>query len=59
MTIDLQSKVEKYEAKAARCDELARQAGDGAQRAFFEVIARYYSKLAMDFRQVIEKRKVA
>ena len=56
---DLQTKAEKYEIKAAQCDEWARQATDGPQRNFFEVLARYYGELAADFRQVIEKRKVA
>ena len=59
MTTDLQTKVEKYESKAARCEEWARQAAEGPQRAFYEVLARYYGGLATDFRQVIEKRKAA
>ncbi|MGB8397515.1 hypothetical protein [Bradyrhizobium sp.] len=59
MTTDLQTKVEKYDSKAARCEEWARQAAEGPQRAFYEVLARYYGGLATDFRQVIEKRKVA
>ena len=56
---DLQTKVEKYESKAARCEEWMRQAKDGPQRAFYEVLACYYGELATDFRQVIEKRKAA
>jgi hypothetical protein len=56
---DLQTKVEKYAAKAAKCEEWALQATAGPQRAFYEVLARYYSELATDFRQVIEKRKAA
>jgi len=59
MTTDLQTKVDKYETRASQCEELVRQAADGPQRAFYEVLARYYSQLAMDFRQVIEKRKAA
>jgi len=59
MGTDLQTKAEKYETKAAQCEEWARQATDGPQRNFFEVLAHYYSELATDFRQVIEKRKVA
>jgi hypothetical protein len=56
---DLQTKVEKYETKAAQSEERARQATDGPQRAFYEVLAQYYGEVATDFRQVIEKRKAA
>ena len=56
---DLQTKVEKYQTKVAQCEEWGRQAKDGPQRAFYEVLARYYGDLATDFRQVIEKRKAA
>jgi hypothetical protein len=56
---DLQTKVEKYEAKATQCEEWARQATVGPQRDLHEVLARYYRELAMNFRQVIEKRKAA
>ena len=59
MIADLQAKVEKYEIKAAQCEERARQSTDGPQRAFYEVLARYYAELATDFRKVIEKRKIA
>ena len=59
MVTDLQTKVEKYETKAAQCEERARRATDGPQRAFYEGLAQYYGKLATDFRQVIEKRKAA
>jgi len=59
MMTDLQTKVEKYETKAAQCEEWARQATDARQRAFYEVLAQYYGELAMDFRRVIEKRKAA
>jgi hypothetical protein len=59
MMADLQTKVEKYETKAAQCQEWVRQATEGPQRAFYEVLAQYYGGLATDFRQVIEKRKVA
>jgi hypothetical protein len=51
---DFQTKVNKYESKAARCKEWARQA-EGAQRAFYDVLAQYYGELATDYRQVIEK----
>jgi hypothetical protein len=56
---DLQTKVEKYETKAAQCNARVAQATEGPQRAFYEVLANYYGGLATDFRQVIEKRKVA
>ncbi len=59
MGTDLQGKVEKYETKTAQCKEWARQAPDGAQRAFYEGLADYYGELAAEFRQVIEKRKAA
>jgi hypothetical protein len=56
---DLQTKVEKYESRASRCEEQARAATDKAQRTFYEVLAGYYSSLATDFRKIIEKRTVA
>jgi hypothetical protein len=56
MVTDLKTKVEKYENKAAHCKESAQQAMTGPQRAIYEVLAGYYSGLAMDFRHVIEKR---
>jgi hypothetical protein len=59
MVTDLQTKVEQYETKAARCEERAREATEGPQRAFYEVLAHYYGELVTDFRQVIEKRKAA
>jgi hypothetical protein len=59
MVTELQTKVEKYEARAADYQEHARQTADGPQRAFYEVLAGYYSSLATDFRQIIEKRKAA
>ena len=59
MVTDLKTKVEKYESKAAHCKESAQQAVAGPQRAIYEVLAGYYSELAMDFRQVIEKRKAS
>src|SRR6266550_2190186 len=59
MVTDLQTKVEKYETKAAQCEESARQAPDEPQRAFYQELANYYGALATDFRQVIEKRKAA
>jgi hypothetical protein len=59
MGIELQTKLEKYESKAAQCEEKVRQVTDGPQRAFYEVLADYYSALAKDFRQISEKRKAA
>ena len=56
---DLQSKAVKYETKLAQCEEWARQAPAGPQRAFFEVLAGYYRELATDFRQVLAKRIAA
>ena len=56
---DLQTKVEKYETKAAQCEEWALQAPVGPQPALYEVLAHCYGELAANFRQVIEKRKVA
>jgi hypothetical protein len=56
---DLETKVQVYETKAAKCEEQARTAKDGHQRAFYEVLAHYYGVVATDFRHVIEKRTVA
>jgi hypothetical protein len=56
---DLQTKAEKYQTKAAQCEEWALQAPVGPQRDLYEVLARYYRELATNFRQVIEKRKAA
>jgi hypothetical protein len=58
MGTDLQSKAEKYESKAAQCKEWAEQA-EGSQRTFYDVLAGYYSQLATDFRQTIQKRSAA
>ena len=59
MMAELQTKVEKYESKVADYEQRGRQATGGPQRAFYEELARYYSSLATDFRQIIEKRKAA
>lgn len=59
MVTELQAKVEKYESRAARCEEQARAATDKAQQTFYEVLARYYTSLATDFRKIIEKRTAA
>jgi hypothetical protein len=53
---DLLAKAEKYESKAARCQETAQRAADGAQKALYEVLAGYYGGLATDFRQVLAKQ---
>lgn len=57
MMTDLQTKVEKYETKVAKCREWVRQTKDGPQRAFYEVLEHYYAELVTNFRQVMEKRK--
>lgn len=59
METGLQSKVEKYESKAAKCREAAEQSSNGSQRAMYEVMAGYFDGLATDFRQVVEKHKIA
>jgi hypothetical protein len=59
METDLQAKAEKYETKTAQCEEWARQATEGPERALYEELAGYYGKLATDFRQVIAKRNAA
>jgi hypothetical protein len=53
---DLQTKAEKYETRAAQCEERAQLATSGPQRALYEELAGYYGKLATDFRQIIAKR---
>ena len=56
---DLQTKVEKYESKAAKYREAALKAAEGPQRTMCEGLAGYYDGLAADFRQAVEKRKTA
>ena len=56
---DLQTKLDKYEEKAAKCREAALKASEGAQRTMYEVLADYYASLATDFRHALEKHKVA
>ena len=56
METELQTKVEKYEARASRCEEHAREAKDKAGQSFYEVLAAYYASLATDFRRINEKR---
>jgi len=59
MMADLQIKVEKYETRASRCEEQAREATDKAEQSFYQVLAGYYGSLATDFRKILEKRLVA
>jgi hypothetical protein len=59
MVTDLQTKVEKYEARASQCEEHARGAADKAEQGFYEVLAGYYSSVATDFRKILEKRTAA
>lgn len=59
MPSELQTKLEKYEHKAAECEKAAEEATNEPGRAFYRGLARYYSELATDFRQVIVKRTVA
>ena len=59
MDMDFQAKVEKYESKAAKYRDAALRATEGAQRTMCEGLAGYYSDLAADFRQAVEKRKTA
>jgi hypothetical protein len=55
----LETKVDKYATKAAKCRETAKQAANGSQRAMYEVLAGYYDGLATDFRKIAEKRAAA
>lgn len=59
MVTDLQTKVEKYESRAQRCEEHARAAKDKPEQSFYEGLAAYYASLATDFRKIIEKRSAA
>ena len=53
---DLQTKLEKYERKAAQYEKSAEEARSGADRAFYQGLASYCDDLAAQFRQVIAKR---
>ena len=53
---DLQTKLEKYERKAAQYGQAAQQATSGPDRAFYQGLASYCDDLAAKFRQVIAKR---
>ena len=59
MDTDLETKLEKYEGKAAKCREAALKLSEGAHRTMYEVLADYYGGLATDFRQAIEKHRIA
>jgi hypothetical protein len=59
MLDDLRTKLEKYEAKAARCEKAAQEATDEPKREFYEGLSRYYDRLAADFRRVIAKQSSA
>lgn len=56
---DLREKAEKYEVKAAKCQESAQRAADGPQKALYEVLADYYGGLATDFRHALAKQVAA
>lgn len=56
---DFEGKLEKYTARAAKCEEQAREATDATRQDFYEVLARYFRNLANDFKVIIEKRKTA
>jgi hypothetical protein len=56
---DLQTKLEKYERKAAHYQKAAQQAAEGPQRAFYQGLALYCDELATKFREVIAKRSGA
>jgi hypothetical protein len=53
---DLQTKLEKYERKAAQYENAAQQATSKAHREFYRGLACYCDDLAANFRQVIAKR---
>jgi hypothetical protein len=56
---DFESKLEKYMARAAKCEEQAKEATDPTRADFYEVLGRYFRNLANDFKEIIEKRKTA
>jgi hypothetical protein len=56
---DFEGKMEKYMARAAKCEAQAREATDPTRQDFYQVLERYFRNLANDFKQVIEKRKTA
>jgi hypothetical protein len=58
METNLKAKAEKYETKAAQCEEWAREATEGPERSLYGELADYYGKLATDFRRVIARRSL-
>ena len=54
--INLQTRMKKYERKAAQYARTAEEATDEPVRAFYEELAGYYGELAKDFRRVIAKQ---
>ena len=56
---DFESKLEKYMARAAKCEEQARESTDPTRKDFYNVLGRYFRNLANDFKEIIEKRKTA
>jgi len=56
---DFESKLEKYMARAAKCEEQAKEATDPTRADFYDVLGRYFRNLANAFKQIIEKRKTA
>ncbi len=53
---ELQTKLEKYERKAANYKTAAEQAKSGADRALYQGLAGYCDDLAAKFREVMAKR---
>jgi phage shock protein A len=53
---DLQTKLEKYERKAAQYESAAQQATSKADHDFYHGLACYCDDLAAKFREVIAKR---
>ena len=56
MSNDLQTKLEKYERKAAHYGRAAEEAASNANREFYRGLASYCDDLASQFREVIAKR---
>ena len=56
---DFESKLEKYMARAAKCEEQAKEAADPTRADFYQVLGRYFRNLANDFKEIIEKRRSA
>jgi hypothetical protein len=46
-------------ARAAKCEEQARESTDPTRADFYNVLGRYFRNLANDFKEIIEKRKTA